>query len=449
MNSPKPEQFGYTEQLHRSLNTPALTIFGLNYMIPLSPAIFFGYVLIQSGGTVALPFIIAGIAIFFTAMSYAIMVRHFPLSGSLYSFVSQVWGKRLGFLSGWVLLLDYLFITTVTSMSAADYIIQLVPIPYVITLLLFILLTGSISLFGIQLVAWTGLLFFALTEAVVLSSFMLWAHAIIKKAGHFSALWNLGAFHFSSLHALMGATSLAAASYLGFDAITTLSEEAKNPTRSVPKAIFLCVLIGGLGMVVTGYLVLLACPDWQTLSQDPNWQAAALFYITKAAGGSGFATVYSLGFIISMGIFNIVATTATARLLFGMGRDSVVLKKFSLVHPRWKTPYWNVLFIMALSFVVGSVCNIAEIASLVNYGALLGFACLNLAVISLYFQEREVLYTSPVKSFIYYVMFPAIGFIVVSWLFLSLNRQTLIFGTIWLTLGIGYLIMRSLAGPRG
>ena len=440
MSGGELEQFGYSQQLKRSLGLIQLTAFGLNYMIPLSPAIFFGFVLAVSGGSVALPFTIGGIAIFFTAMSYAVMVQHFPLAGSLYNFIGQVWGKRLGFLAGWILLLDYLFITTVTSMSASVYLIQLVHLPYIPVLLFFILLTGLINIFGIELLAWISLVLLGLSELIVLASFIIWGHAVVQKAGHFSALFSLVPFHVTSFSALMGATALAVASYLGFDAITTLAEEAKKPLKSIPRAIFLCLILGGVGMVLTGYFALLAAPDWQTKISDPTWQAAALFYITEEAGGQTFASLYSLGFIMSMAVFNIVATAATSRLLFGMGRDGVLNKKiFASVNHSFKTPHWNVLLVMLISFGVGSFSNIAEIASLVNYGALFGFACLNLAVISLYFKASQLLYQNRLKQFLCYVLSPLLGFLVVSLIFAGLSRQTHICGTAWLLIGILYL----------
>lgn len=447
MNKPSLEQFGYTQELKRSLGVWQLTAFGLNYMIPLSPAIFFGFVLALSGGTVALPFIIAGIAVFFTAMSYAVMVQHFPLAGSLYNFVSQVWNKRIGFLAGWMLLLDYLFITAVTSMSASLYFIQLVHVPYLLVLFIFIAITGVINLLGIQLVARLGLILLGLAELIVLLSFLVWGHAIIARAGHIGSLFSSQPFAFTNIHTLMSATALAIASYLGFDAITTLTEEAQQPLKNIPKAIYLCVLLGGIGMVVTGYLALLACPNWPELIHDSNWQATALFYISKQAGGEGFAVVYSIGFIISMAVFNIVATAATARLLFGMGRDCVISKRlFGSVNQRFKTPHWNILLIMGLCFIVGYIGKIDQLAKLVNYGALFGFAVLNAAVVALYFKQPHAsLYVSSGKRFCFYVLFPAIGFAVITWVLMSLDTQTHICGTAWLLLGLVYLAIHRKA----
>jgi putrescine importer len=438
-------KFGYSQQLDRKIGFWQLVAFGLNYMIPLSPAIFFGFVLAQSGGTVALPFLIGGIAIFFTALSYTVMVMHYPLAGSTYNFISAVWNKYCGFMAGWILLLDYLFITTVTSMSASLYITQIISVPYVEVLVLFVLLTGVINLFGIRLVVRVGIIILLLAEIIVVTSFIIWSHAIIQTAGHFSAIFNWqAAFHFTNIHTLMNATSLAVASYLGFDAMTTLAEEVREPLRVFPKAIMYCVFIGGLSMVLTGYLGVLACPNWPDFINKPGWQDTALFHISAAAGGPKFAIFYSLGFIISMAVFNLVATAATARVLFGMGRDNMINKKiFAAISQRWKTPYLNIILIMLLSIIVGALCKVDQIANLVNYGALFAFAWLNLAVIWLFFSKRiNVKYSSPLKNSCLYVLFPLIGFSIIVWVFCSLDKLTLIVGTIWLMLGFVYLIVR-------
>lgn len=443
------EQFGYEQQLKRSLDVWQLTAFGLNYMIPLSPAIFFGFVLSQSGGSVALPFIIGGIAIFFTTLSYAIMVQHFPLAGSLYNFISLVWNKRFGFLAGWALLLDYLFITTVTSMSASLYIIQLIHVPYTLVLFIFVSITGLINLFGIRLLARLGLILLLIAEIIVIASFLVWSHAIVSHAS-LSALFSLEPFHFTNISMLMNATSLAVASYLGFDAISTLAEEAKDPKRGIPKAMFLCVFIGGLGMVLTGYLGVLASPNWPVLIKDPNWQATALFYVSKATGGPHFAYFYSLGFILSMAVFNMVGTASTARILFGMGRDNMINKRiFASVNKRWHTPHWNILLITGLSFVVGSLAHVTTIANLVNYGALLGFAVLNISVIALYFKKKSsLIFQTRTKQFFYYLLFPMLGFLIVAWVFYSLDTKTHTFGSMWLLAGIIYLIVHQTRSVR-
>ncbi len=444
-------QFGYQQTLKRSLNVWQLTAFGLNYMIPLSPAIFFGFVLLQSGGTVALPFIIAGIPILFTASSYAIMVRHFPLAGSLYNFVSRSCHPYLGFIAGWIVLLDYLLISTVTAMSAAMYIHETFHIiSYETALFLFVILTGSINILGIRLLASLGLFMLLAIDLLVFINFLVLGHSIIQH-NHLSGLFSLTPFHFKKINALIGATSLAVASYLGFDAITTLAEEAKHPINDIPKAIFLCVLIGGATMILTGYLGVLAMPQWRMMITKTSWVETALFYISKQTGGVEFALFYSMGFIVSMALFNIVAMAATARLLFGMGRDGVISKNiFAQLNRYWKTPHFNICIIMLISIFLGTFLNLVDIAALVNYGALLGFAILNLAVIYFFITcRKKILKSNKLATIISYIVLPLLGLLTTSWVFYGLQRQTHIVGTIWLILGVvyGFVVKRRLYLP--
>ncbi|MDF2939409.1 MAG: hypothetical protein K0R66_51 [Gammaproteobacteria bacterium] len=437
MPSSHLEKFGYKQELKRSLGLWQLIAFGLNYMIPLSPVIFFGFILAKSGGTVVLPFLLAGIAMLLTATSYITMVRHFPLAGSLYNFVRLAWNPHIGFIAGWVLLLDYLLITTVTSMSAAVYLNQLVPaLPYDLNLFIFIALSGIVNLLGVNIMASIGLIILIAIEILVLSSFGVWSYAIHFKHIGTGTLLSLAPFHFTDISSLIGATSLAVASYLGFDAITTLAEEAKDPVKDIPKAILICVIFGGTIMVLTGYLAMLAIPNWHTEIQNQAWLETALFQISKMTGGKDFALLYSLGFIVSMLTFNIVATAATSRLLFGMGRDRVLNKKlFSAVNRKWKTPHWNVILIMLISFIVGSLARINQIASLVNFGALLGFAILNLSLIRFYFSHKQSL----CRQYCRYLILPGLGFIIVMWVFWGLDRFTHMMGSIWLIIGLIYL----------
>lgn len=186
MHHEKPQQdlsrFGYRQELNRSLNLWQLTAFGLNYMIPLAPAIVFGFILMDSGGTVALPYLIAGIGMSFTAVCYVILIRNFPIAGSLYSYVSRGWNPHVGFIAGWVLLLDYILIPTVTSMSAAIYAKQLMPqLPYGDFLFVFTASTGLINLLNVNVIARIGLWLLIIGEIVMFVGFVIWSHGIVFK----------------------------------------------------------------------------------------------------------------------------------------------------------------------------------------------------------------------------------------------------------------------------
>ncbi|MCL6548847.1 MAG: APC family permease, partial [Alicyclobacillus sp.] len=385
------EKFGYVQQLKRSMGVSHLTAFGLNYMVPIAPAIIFGFLLQDSGGTVALPYLIAGVAMFFTALSYGVMVRNFPLAGSVYNYVGRGINPHVGFIAGWTLTLDYILIPTVTAMSSALYVQQIFPhIPYFLLLAVFSIGCGILNLFGVDLLAKLGLWLLAIGELVIFISFAVWGYAVVEHHVGVGTLFSWEPFRFHSLAGLFTASSLAVFSYLGFDAVSTLAEESHRPKVDVPRAIYWAVIIGAFTMFLHGYLGMLVIPGWANRIHDPNFLNTTLFQVAQMTGGPWFSRFYTAGYILELGVFNLVATAAGSRLLFGMGRDELLPKSvFAAIHRRWQTPHWNIVIIVCVEFVLGMVGNINVLSNLVNYGALFGFGMLNAAVVWLYYVRRK------------------------------------------------------------
>lgn len=448
-------KFGYKQELDRTMNVWQLTAFGLNYMVPIAPAIIFGLLLQTSGGSVSLPYLLAGIAVLFTAFSYSVMVRNFPLAGSVYSYVGRGWNKYLGFISGWVLTLDYILIPTVTASSSAYFAQQYFPeIPYWVLLAIFSVGTGLINLFGVELLSKLGLGLLVIGEFVVWLSILVWANAVHTDGVGTGTLISSMPFEFENFNSLIAATSLAIFSFLGFDAITTLAEETKNPKRDIPKAIYWCIGIGTLTMFACGYFGMLVVPDWQSHITDEAWMNTVLFQVSRFTGGEGFAIFFTAGYITELAVFNVVATAAGARLLYGMGRDNLLPKSiFGKVNKKWKTPHWSILLIVTIEFLLGLSSTLGTLSNLVNYGALFGFATLNISVVWLYYVRKKG--ESPLKlgstpnwkptgkSHFRYFILPVIGLILILYVWISMDRLALLLGTIWLVIGVTYLAIKT------
>ncbi|PFN98693.1 hypothetical protein COJ85_20160 [Bacillus sp. AFS076308] len=451
----KISKFGYEQELKGSMNVLQLTAFGLNYMLPLAPAVIFGVLLSTSGGTVALPFFLAGIAMLLTAFSYATMVRNYPLSGSVYSYVGRGWNPHLGFIAGWVVTLDYVLIPTITSVSAAYLVQQYFPaVPFWILLGIFSIGIGLLNLFGVELMTKMGLWFLILGEFVVWTCILVWGKAVYFDGIGTGTLFSTQPFHFDHVTGLVGATSLAVLSFLGFDAITTLAEETTNPKRDIPKAIFMCVGLGLVTMVVCGYVAMLVIPDWRSHIHDENWMNTVLFQVSKMTGGDWFGLFFTAGYLSSLAIFNLVATAAGARLLYGMGRDNLLPKGiFAAINKRFNTPHFNILLIVAVEFILGNTVDLGTISNLVNYGAFFGFAALNLSVIWLYYVKKKgeaplSLGYSPNwlptgKYHFRYFILPLLGFSIIAYVWFGMDRLALLIGTIWLIIGFVFLFFRT------
>lgn len=452
---PDLSKYGYTQELERTMNVWQLTAFGLNYMVPIAPAVIFGILLQMSGGTVALPYLFAGVAMLLTALSYSVMVRNFPLAGSVYSYVGRGWNIHLGFISGWVLTLDYILIPSVTAASSAYFAQQYFPsVPYWVLLAIFSVGIGLLNLFGVELLSKMGLWLLVIGEFVIWLSILVWAHAV--QAGHMGTgtLISAEPFHFSSFPALASATSLAVISFLGFDAITTLAEETRRPKKDIPRAIYWCVGIGTLTMFACGYFGMLVVPDWASHIHSTTWVNTALFQITRMTGGDAFTIFFTAGYLTEMAVFNLVATAAGARLLYGMGRDNLLPKAvFAKINKRWKTPHWNIILIVVVEFILGVSVNISTLSNLVNYGALFGFAMLNLAVVWLYYIKKKgesPISLGSVKGWkpsgwrhIRYLVLPLLGFAVIVYVWSSMDHLAQIIGTAWLILGAVFLAVKT------
>lgn len=309
---------------------------------------------------------------------------------------------------------------------------------------------GVLNLIGIKSTTFFGSILLLIQIIIVLAAIGIWISYITNDMKHLNNLFSLKPFHFDSVKGVIEASSLAIFSFLGFDAVTTLAEESINPRRDIPRAMMICTFIGFTIMFLTGYLGVLAIPDWQILTLDQSWVNATLFHVAKLTGGVSFALIYTAGFILAMVVTNLVGTTAATRLLFGMGRDSVISKRvFSAVNQRWKTPHGSILFIVCIELILGSYANQDQLAELINYGAIAGFILLNLNVIYLGYKltTKKLIFktvtTPEIKSpkfWVRFLLFPTIALTIMLAIFINMKLTTMLFGTIWGCFGILYYL---------
>ena len=231
--------------------------------------------------------------------------------------------------------------------------------------------------------------------------------------------------------ALAAGAAVAAYSFLGFDAISTLTEESYDAERNVPRAIVMVALIGGGIFIVVTYFVTLVSPggtfaNSESLASD----------IAKTIGGSLFGAVFLTGLIVGQFASGLAAQAAVSRLLYAMGRDRVLPQRaFGWVSERFHTPVFNI----ALCGVIGLAAIFLDVAtstSFINFGAFTAFTLVNLAVIAYYLRHRDE-HLSPWR----YILLPAIGAVIDIFLLTQLDSKALILGLSWLGIGIVYLLV--------
>jgi len=238
------------------------------------------------------------------------------------------------------------------------------------------------------------------------------------------------------------ATSFAALTYIGFDGVTTLAEEVKNPKRNVLLATVLVCLFTGVFGGLEVYLGQLVWPNWHTF---PNLETAFMDICSRVGGVVLFN---AMGVILILAAFGsgLTGGLGAARLLFGMGRDNVLPRRvFGHLSPGSATPSYNILIIGALTFfgavLLNSIGNAYQHAGeLLNFGAFFAFMGVNLAT----FWQFGILASSGQKRQILAdLLLPAIGFCFCLLIWWNLNSLAKTIGGIWFAVGVIYLAITT------
>ena len=426
---PKPE-------LSRVLSMWDLVFYGVVLIQPIAAIPLFGIADKLSEGHVASTIFIAMVAMMITAVSYGRMATIYPRAGSAYTYVSQALNPSIGFLTGWVMILDYLVIPIINTIYGSLTLARIVPsIPFAVWVLVFSLLITLCNLWGVRSTARANSVLLFVMCAVVLV-FMAMAVAYLLRSNGLAGLFSTtpfytpGTTHFSSL---LTATSLAALTYIGFDGVTTLSEEAKNPAKSVLRATVLVCLITG---IFSGAQVYLAQRVWPDYNSFPDAETAFMD-VASRVGGSRLFDAMALTLILASVGSGLSGQAGAARLLFGMGRDQVLPKKFfGSLSKKHSVPTYNIVLIGFLTLLGSLFLDFERAAELLNFGAFLAFMGVNLATIRhFYFTPAMAVQRKLFRDFI----LPACGFLFCLSIWWGLPRPAQIVGGFWLVAGVIYL----------
>ncbi|TBM13489.1 APC family permease [Hafnia paralvei] len=429
------EQFGYKQELHRTLTLKDLIIYGMIFMVPIAPFGVFGYVWEGSQGMVALAYLIGMLAMFFTAMSYWSMSKAFPVSGSVYAYAQRGIHETVGFFAGWLILLDYILVPSLLYIVSAAALGPILPgIPAWVWIVAFIVINSMINLVGIQFTAKANR-YILIAEIIILAIFIVVGLVALyggEGAGRLTLapLYNADKF---SLPLVMGAVSIAVLSFLGFDGISTLSEESKGGADAVGMAsLGALLLVGGLFILQTWIAADLAS------GSTFNRLDTAFYDTANLAGGTWLkqATIWATA--LSWGIANaLVAQAAISRILFAMARDRKLPRILAKVHPRFKTPYVSTLLVAVISLISGLYFNgsIDNLSRLVNFGALVGFFILHLSVINHYIIRQKS------TQWVRHLLLPVVGLLIIGFVIYEMDIEAKVLGLSWLVIGIVYYLV--------
>ncbi len=414
----------------------ALVLFGLAFVGPTAPFTFFGVGAVESQGHFATVYLIALIAVSFTATSYGAMAAAFPEAGSAYTYASRGIHPVVGYMTGWVMLLDYLLMPMLCVVIIGATSHKLVPsIPYGAWVVLSSATMTATNLRGIEVTSGVAIVF----NAVLVFSIGWFLVAAVEALTHGvgrGTLFSLEPFYSSpgfSIKSVMAATPVAVLSFLGFDGISTLAEDARNPRKNIPRATMLVCLIAGVAFILQTYLAQLIWPDYTTFSPIET----AFSEVGRRIGGPALAYLISALVLAQAWASGITSQASGSRLLYGMARGGRLPGFiFAYVHPTLRTPTYSMLLIGGLAMGVGLIVDLDKASELVNFGACAGFMAVNAAVIAHYFVRGGQRSGSAVWS---RLVSPMIGFLVCLWIWLSVSSLAMTVGAVWSLLGLVYL----------
>lgn len=444
------EQFGYTQELKRTLTFSDLMIYGLIFMVPIAPFAIFGGVFHDSGGMAPLAYIVALFAMMFSANSYAQMAQAFPMSGSVYTYVGRGIGRPVGFVAGWMILLDYLLIPCLLYLAAGIAMNGIVPaVPVWVWLVAFVLLNTVINYMGIQFTAKVNKIMLIL-ELIVLAIFLvvgLVALAQGKGRGFsFDAFFNSSTF---SLPLLFGAASIAVLSFLGFDGISTLAEENSGSSKSLGRSMIAALAMVGVLFVVQTWVASMLVEDPAAILENGDPAGTAFYEAAANAGGPFMFVLTAAATAVAWGFANaLVAQAATSRLLFAMARDRQLPRFLSRISAKHKVPV-NATFVVAvISLVLGIYLTIlpdglVAISALVNFGALTAFLVLNIAVIWWFVFKLKS------RRWFVHLVFPLAGALILASVIYNARTGAQLLGLVWLVVGVVVAVVLFKTGRMG
>jgi len=430
MSSTQPSNIaGAKPTLRRALTLWDLILYGVIIIQPVAPMSVFGVISDRGHGHVVTTLLLAMLAMLFTAISYGRMAAAYPSAGSAFTYVGQEISPTLGYITGWSMVMDYMLNPLICIRWCSEQAHNFAPIllPWMWSIVIFFLFTG-LNLRGIKTSARVNAGLGAAMGAVVLIFFVAAARYIFGGPHDGWAFFTRPFYDPATFNAkdVLAGTSIAVLTYIGFDGISTLSEEVENPRRNILLAtVMTCVVIGILSALecYTAQLV------WPASQPFPN--SVTAFVDVAGRTAAPLAWVIGLTLIVANFGSGMAAQTGAARLLYGMGRSQALPKFFASVEPKRHIPRNNVIFVGVIALVGAFLISYDLGAEMLNFGALIAFMGVNLAVIKHYYiRNRDRRLTNLIP--------PLFGFLVCLLLWLNLSRLAQGLGAAWMIIGIAF-----------
>ncbi len=450
------EAFEEKHGLKRSLGPVSLVLLGIGVIIGAGIFVLTGHAAAQvAGPAIVISFILSGIACAFAGLCYAEFASMIPIAGSAYTYAYATLGQFVAWIIGWDLILEYTLGSTTVAIGWSGYLVSFLkdlgiivpsflaspPFNYDITRHAWVSTGALFNVPAIIVVAFiTIILAIGIKESATLNAVIVFIKVVIILAfiavGVFfikPALWhpfippNKGEFGVFGLSGVLRGAGVIFFAYIGFDAVSTLAQEAKRPQKDMPIGIlgslFICtVLYVIVSLILTGVV------PYSELN-GPAPFAVAL----DAMGLQFFSPLLKVGAIAGLTSVILVLLLAQTRIFFSMGRDGLLPPFVSKVHPVYRTPYIITFATGGFTAVLAALLPIGIVGELVSIGTLLAFVIVCTGVLVLRYTHPEIkrVFKAPGG-----LSTPILGILSCLYLMTGLPLDTWIRLVVWLVLGL-------------
>lgn len=433
-------------EFKKVLGLGSMLVFGLAYLAPTVVFNYYGPISVASKGMYPTCFFVTTVVMFLTALSYAHMSKEFQKSGSAYLYVQQSLNPHFGFIAGWVMLLDYLLMPMICFLCVALYMELYLPmVPAWAWVVILVVLCFVINAMGVSSTAKADTVIVG-AQLLLMAVFIVAAVITTLKGGidnTGNGLFNMDAIYNSEYFEakiILYPAAIICVSFLGFDAVTTLSEEAKNPKRDIPRAIVLVCLGAGLVFTVIAYLTQVVWPvGWQNFADKDTAVFEMLAKIKVIPHlDMAFFVADNVGSIACA----LTGQAAVVRVLYNMGRDNILPKAiFGRMNAKKGVPMINLIIVGIIGLcAVFFVNNLTAAVELVSFGAISGFILVNISVPFYFFRKKK---ERGAKAVFSYGVVPALATLVCIFLWINMSHTAKIVGLIWLGIGIIVLAIQT------
>ncbi|MBS0379821.1 MAG: amino acid permease [Proteobacteria bacterium] len=394
-------------ELRRALTATQLTLLGIGGVIGTGIFVLTGVAAAQNAGpALALSFIFAGIGCTLAGLCYAEFAAMIPVSGSAYSYSYATLGEGIAWFIGWNLILEYLFAVATVSVGWSGYAVSLldqlhIHIPAALShapfdqdkvtehmvrtgaiinvpAMLIVAAIATICYIGIKQSATFNSWIVAIKVTVIIL-FILFGVSFINTANwHPFIPPNTGRFGEFGPSGVLAAAGVIFFAYIGFDAISTAAQEAKNPQRDMPIGI-----LASLVICTVLYVVVATVLTGMVSYKELNVAAPVALALDKYPALHWLGIFIKLGAVAGMTSVMLVMTIAQARIFFAMARDGLLPKFFGRVHPKFRTPSTGTVITGASAAIIGGLFPVGVLGHLVSIGTLAAFVTVCIGVLVL------------------------------------------------------------------